>query len=51
VHLDASTGLIADVTPASAAALGLVPGRTVWAAVKATEVTVYASADVPDTGR
>jgi molybdate transport system ATP-binding protein len=33
--------LIADITPGSAAALGLVPGRQVWAAVKATEVTVY----------
>ena len=41
VHLDASGGLLADVTPASAAALGLVPGRPVWAAVKATEVEVY----------
>lgn len=48
VHLDAPTGLIADVTPASAAALGLVPGRKVWAAVKATEVTVYATEGVPD---
>jgi molybdate transport system ATP-binding protein len=42
VHLDAAPGLLADVTPASAAALGLVPGRRVWAAVKATEVRVYA---------
>jgi molybdate transport system ATP-binding protein len=33
--------LIADVTPLSASNLGLVPGREVWAAVKATEVTVY----------
>jgi molybdate transport system ATP-binding protein len=33
--------LIADITPGSAAALGLVPGRQVWAAVKATEVSVY----------
>jgi molybdate transport system ATP-binding protein len=47
VHLDAATGLIADVTPTSAAALGLVPGRSVWAAVKATEVTVYAAATGP----
>ena len=41
VHLDAASGLIADVTPASAARLGLVPGAEVWATVKATEVTVY----------
>lgn len=41
VHIDAGAALIADVTPASAAGLSLVPGREVWAAVKATEVTVY----------
>ena len=41
VHLDAATPLIADVTPGSAVRLGLAPGRPVWAAVKATEVTVY----------
>ena len=44
VHLDAPGplgSLIADVTPASATELGLVPGRVVWAAVKATEVSVY----------
>lgn len=41
VHVDASTGLLADVTPASAGALGLAPGRRVWATVKATEVQVY----------
>ena len=41
VHIDAGAALIADVTPASAAELSLVPGRQVWAAVKATEVTVY----------
>ena len=41
VHVDAATGLIADVTPESAAALGLTPGRRVWATVKATEVQVY----------
>jgi molybdate transport system ATP-binding protein len=44
VHLDAASGLIADVTPGSAAALGLVPGRRVFATVKATEVEVYALA-------
>jgi molybdate transport system ATP-binding protein len=31
----------ADVTPAAAAALGLTPGRRVWAAVKATECRTY----------
>jgi molybdate transport system ATP-binding protein len=41
VHLDAVAGLIADVTPASAARLALVPGAEVWAAVKATEIAVY----------
>jgi molybdate transport system ATP-binding protein len=41
VHLDTAAGLLADVTPASAAALELTPGRSVWAAVKATEVRVY----------
>jgi molybdate transport system ATP-binding protein len=42
VHLDAATGLIADVTPASAAQLGLTTGTRVWATVKATEISVYA---------
>ncbi len=41
VHVDAAGGLIADVTPASSAQLGLVPGVGVWATVKATEVAVY----------
>ena len=41
VHLDAVGGLIADVTPTSSARLGLVPGASVWATVKATEVSVY----------
>ncbi|MDQ0367496.1 molybdate transport system ATP-binding protein [Catenuloplanes indicus] len=31
----------ADVTPAAAAQLDLIPGRTVWAAVKATETHAY----------
>ncbi len=35
--------LIADLTPRSATELGLVPGRRLWAAVKATEVTTYAA--------
>ncbi|MEP7091355.1 MAG: ABC transporter ATP-binding protein [Nocardioidaceae bacterium] len=41
VHVDAAGGLIADVTPASSAQLGLVPGAEVWATVKATEIAVY----------
>jgi molybdate transport system ATP-binding protein len=41
VHLDTGAGLIADVTPQSAARLGLEPGRKVWAAVKATEILIY----------
>jgi molybdate transport system ATP-binding protein len=41
VHVDAAGGLIADVTPASAAQLRLVPGAEVWATVKATEISVY----------
>ena len=40
VLLDAAGGLLADVTPASAAALDLTPGRVVWASVKATEIAV-----------
>ncbi len=47
VHLDAAVGLIADVTPASSAELGLVPGAEVWATVKATEISVYSS-DSPE---
>ena len=43
VHVDAVGGLIADVTPASAAQLGLVPGAPVWATVKATEISVYST--------
>ena len=41
VHVRAAGGLIADVTPASAAQLGLVPGAEVWSTVKATEIAVY----------
>jgi molybdate transport system ATP-binding protein len=40
VQIDAAGGLLADVTPASAASLGLTPGAQVWASVKATEITV-----------
>jgi molybdate transport system ATP-binding protein len=41
VRLTGPLDLAADVTPLSVAALGLQPGATVWAAVKATETTVY----------
>jgi molybdate transport system ATP-binding protein len=50
VHLEAGRagpGLIADVTPGSAAALGLAPGRAVWATVKATDVSVYGDETAP----
>jgi molybdate transport system ATP-binding protein len=40
VHLEAATiSIYADVTPGAAAELLVEPGRTVWASVKATEVT------------
>jgi molybdate transport system ATP-binding protein len=44
VHLDIGSGLFADVTPQSAAALALAPGARVWASVKATEISVHRSA-------
>ena len=34
--------LVAEITPAALADLGLAVGHTVWASVKATEVEVYA---------
>lgn len=37
----ASPDLLADVTPAAATELGLVPGREVWLSVKATAVSRY----------
>ena len=47
VHLQGGPGdggeLYADVTGGAAAELGLVPGRVVWASVKATEVTALAA--------
>lgn len=36
-----STDLLADVTPAAAAELGLAPGRVVWLTVKETAVDTY----------
>ena len=41
----AQPDLIADVTPAAATELSLVPGRDVWLSVKATAVRSYASGD------
>ncbi|MBW3666090.1 MAG: TOBE domain-containing protein [Actinobacteria bacterium] len=35
--------LIAEVTPAAVADLGLTPGSPVWVSVKATEITVSES--------
>ncbi len=41
VQIDAAVPLLADITPAAVATLKLVPGRQIWASVKATEVTIY----------
>lgn len=41
VVLDGPLPIVAEVTPAAVDALGLVPGAGVWAAVKATEITVH----------
>jgi molybdate transport system ATP-binding protein len=41
VLVDARPDLIADVTPAAATELGLVPGREVWLSVKETAVRRY----------
>jgi molybdate transport system ATP-binding protein len=38
---DRSSSILAEVTQAAVAELGLLPGREVWASVKATEVEVY----------
>ncbi len=45
--VDGSAGLVADLTADAAADLDLVPGRAVWFAVKATEVSLY-TAGRPD---
>jgi molybdate transport system ATP-binding protein len=48
----ASPDLLADVTPAAATELGLVPGREVWLSAKATAVSRYGARDGSDpTGR
>ncbi|MGY1616011.1 ABC transporter ATP-binding protein [Geodermatophilus sp. SYSU D00691] len=41
-ELDGEVPLVADVTAQAFAELGLAPGSAVWAAVKASEVAVYA---------
>ena len=42
VYFEAPFALVADVTPAAAAELALVPGADVWCAVKATAIQVEA---------
>ena len=41
VRLDGEVPLVAEVTVAAVAELGLSPGRAVWATVKATDVAAY----------
>ncbi|HUR73534.1 MAG TPA: ABC transporter ATP-binding protein [Sporichthya sp.] len=41
LHLQGSLDVLADVTAGAVAELDLVPGRQVWATVKATEASVY----------
>jgi molybdate transport system ATP-binding protein len=41
VRLSGPVDLVADVTPAAVAEMGLAEGSPVWASVKATEVTAY----------
>ena len=43
VRLDGEVPLVAEVTPAAVAEMGLAEGDTVWATVKATEITTYPS--------
>ena len=41
VHVDGPVSLVAEVTSAAVAAVGLRDGVDVWAAVKATELLIY----------
>jgi molybdate transport system ATP-binding protein len=41
IHVGGEVGLVAEVTPAALADLGLHDGSELWASVKATEVDVY----------
>nr|CAA9313240.1 MAG: Molybdenum transport ATP-binding protein ModC [uncultured Nocardioidaceae bacterium] len=43
IHLTGAVQLIADVTAAALADLGVTDGDSVWASVKATEIAVYAA--------
>ncbi len=43
VRVDGSVPLVAEITPAAVAALGLHEGQEVWTAVKATEIETYPS--------
>ena len=43
---DADSSILAEVTPAAVAELGLGPGSEVWAAVKASEIEVYPQAGI-----
>jgi molybdate transport system ATP-binding protein len=41
IHVDGEVPLVAEITPAAVAELGLYDGVDVWTSVKATEVAVY----------
>jgi len=41
VRIEGPLPIVAEITPAAVAALGLREGTHVWAAVKATEIEVY----------
>jgi molybdate transport system ATP-binding protein len=41
IHVDGEVAVVAEVTPAALADLGLHDGSELWASVKATEVDVY----------
>ena len=41
IHVDGEVAIVAEVTPAALADLGLHDGSELWASVKATEVDVY----------
>jgi molybdate transport system ATP-binding protein len=43
VQLDSDPAVIADVTPAAMSMLAIEPGITLWASVKATEVSLYSA--------
>lgn len=45
VDVEGAPSVLADVTPAAVADLGLAPGAQIWAAVKASEAIGYAAAE------